>query len=503
MFVSYWNLKSDVQRIEHEAKVKLCSLTHFKEITLFALKIISFLTLIFPLVCLIGFFAQREAEIRLEAITKEVSEGEVENKTPLKVLQKEPKVVPTKIPPVDFDDPDLEAKKTLALEVFDMMDTSGFRHNKEGFLVEEMAWIKAGPHEIGSPETKVHISIGRGVENHRKAFQLIIPIIAKYKIALWKMANPVVYTHKGSNLLGKEFVIYFGESEKGCAHKFIQEVDLALQSNGVERGVAPKADIPISQHGYIFSRSERSFINSYIYAATLEKMGFTRDEAALISGDSFFLKDVKLIFPLIEFDFVSSKESDLSQKILQQFNKDIFSDLLTPRVKDPGDYKPFQPQGAGVYSFMYGGKRYLNIRYSPCFRAFFPLLEDIKNNHDIRFSDLTDKWSDEMFGKCFLNESEFQSILKDASIELAHQYQERGISEDTQSGNILPAIYHGVLTPFNKKFPHCSFKTPTREQVVQIINENRDFIIRYIVSCGLRDRTKSQIGSATPILLGD
>jgi hypothetical protein len=135
---------------------------------------------------------------------------------------------------------------------------------------------------------KLHVSVKETQENFRAAFNVIIPIILKFNVAIFKVIYPKKIGESGldSNICGKEFVIYHGDVKDQA---MLLEIERGFLQNGVLRGPHSKGDSLIfGSQGFWYTRAAYNMFRQYVAADCLQMAGFTSEEAAHIGTSPWF-----------------------------------------------------------------------------------------------------------------------------------------------------------------------------------------------------------------------
>jgi|GEM_PF-4812532 len=140
---------------------------------------------------------------------------------------------------------------------------------------------------------KFHLSVERSLENMRRAFNILLPILIKYKIETFKMTSSgedckgAHYEHPTSNAYGKEFVIYVNRPDDPAlwGEKILKEITEEFHEQGIIPNTESKGDVSVEGgYSYVYARNSNNFFNRYIRADCLESSGFTAKEAAYLSS---------------------------------------------------------------------------------------------------------------------------------------------------------------------------------------------------------------------------
>jgi hypothetical protein len=339
---------------------------------------------------------------------------------------------------------------------------------------------------------KIHISLKREINNMEKATSLLIKIAEKYRLNDFKIGNLTFDTTDPSvsNLLGKECCVYFEYKHIEKIDDILNELADLLVENGIESGRPSKGDLNVPNHDFFYYRNPKNIFKSYMAAMELDVSGFTRIEAAHISKGPFSW-DQSCAKNSLSVLLKNVSEIRSAQPrgayVLEQFQKDLFK-------------RSEEKQIAGIHWLIGGNWKPRGSNYFSPYKKISP--HGAKNIYDNYFKpDVSQVQKENLFrGGVFTDES-FMNILEDASMQVAHIFTENDIPEDTLPGNILPAIYYGIILPLSTLFSDHENPKEAVAAIKKAIQDRKEEIMKCIVATALRDRTKSHIGSDIPILL--
>ncbi|MFA5879736.1 MAG: hypothetical protein WC860_06125, partial [Candidatus Margulisiibacteriota bacterium] len=367
-----------------------------------------------------------------------------------------------------------------------------------------------------SDARKVHISIARTEANMAKAYSVIMPILQKYQIRLFKIATlqSLNAAPAGSNPIGKEITIYMQQysglpeaSPDFWLKTVLPEIVQKLKENGVQPGNPSLGDkLFPGGGGYVYARAPQNITGGYIAAEDLRALGFTRAEAANLAADNFFRNGV-----------INSGIPDTLEKPQQ----------LPEQCTLPTQLSPV-PEGASqkiVDSFWQ--KCNEQTRFSTnLFRIFFSfefgqssyLQDPAFSIASLFFGD--QNWQLEQKTGHFANK-EIQSgyftnhmtpIFQKAAEAAARIYASlqtanpQKIQGEFTPGNILPAMYHAFYCSFIifcQSQPKEQGETHyTQEKLDAFLQTNQEVLIQAFTKCALRTR-ESQIEADTPKYIGE
>lgn len=483
MFVSYWNIKSDLQTIATVARIKPCSSSHTKEITLFVLKILSFLTVIFPLVFMIGYFAQRNIEKREE-------EEIYSDQEDIDVMKNDSSNKRARVFFPEYPDKDFSVDYSIDNIKEEVEKASLYSPH-----LDCQYWVMIYPSKEESmvkyrERGKFHISLHRSLDNLKKALPIICRIIKQEGGLAAKFSNFSERIFPRDNPFGKEAVIYLHNQSHKDALRLIDRFDRELYDAGVLPGGDPDGDVPLTNSGLIHTRIAHTFLGLYFRGNIVLDHGFTRGESLSIGEESLLVDCTKTKpFGFVDFDLVISDKTDFSERLFTSFQDSLF----TKDKINEGVY-----HDDVLYKTLVGSETKIHMYHVPdsLIRIMAPTYyrQVLKGNIGIMTIDRS------FFNDSLFKEIVFQSILEDVSIQVAHQYTKRKITEGVRPGSLLPGFLLGVIKPL-----FIAFKDKTelsKKDLTNYLTTHRELIIRYLVSSALRDRSKLQLRSDEPILLG-
>lgn len=330
---------------------------------------------------------------------------------------------------------------------------------------------------------KFHISVKRTKDTMERAFNLIFPILVKYKIATFKIVPTEKIDNKQRNPLGKEFTIYIQEYEMESLPLLINEIVESLKNNKIENGVHPQADrILQGSAGFIGVRSSTNFLGEYIEADELARAGFTDEEAAKLSPcawDTFEAKKSNDRVPsevnILRQHIPKTDSKDLAGKLesnglsyYESFKKDLFDDmfvsLILGPVKSMATFECNEKIKTLCAAF---GVRVENP----------PMSEAEKKNNKI----LRDAINYFVPNEAFFEHYFVKAAVMLDTLQLPERLQDVGNEKKkNKTGNILPALYHHCIYPLFKKL---------KGDVQPVLNQaEQENLICQIVLCALRTR---------------
>lgn len=366
---------------------------------------------------------------------------------------------------------------------------------------------------------KIHISINRNIVDMAKAFDVIVPILTKYRICEFKILKEAAMDITG-NPDGKEITVYIQKHLKDLSEsdpKFWQETIIpeivkGLHDNGVKHGKPSLGDIPLEGGGgYIYFRTPHNIVDKYVTAATFNHCGFTACEAATIGDDPFL--ELKMPSnpekPTHVYENIEISGRIPSQKQIELIHNSYLRDL-TKLIPSYAGLCPTLP----IYNVCIGSVEpgYLQpgLAYTMT-RALFP---------NIDCNQKMSKFFDYKLSEDFLKDALAESAKRTAQIlqslninletekELELQCARKGTSESLkvdvlQVGNIMPIVYHKWYVHF---VGHCKRNNIENDKDIQaqfdenpfITEEAREKFIQEVVKCSLRDRSKTTITELFP-----
>lgn len=158
-------------------------------------------------------------------------------------------------------------------------------------IVKQNGWIAFGLDPKASQKDKIHISIECTMDNMSKAFDVILPLLLKYKVPMFKIMNREVWENPhreaDDNSDGKEFAFCVSPSmNQEDLTSLLREIHAGLTANHVNPGNPSQADLPIRGGGhYFYTRASHNAFGNYIPASHLHQLGFTLTESAYL-GES-------------------------------------------------------------------------------------------------------------------------------------------------------------------------------------------------------------------------
>ena len=323
----------------------------------------------------------------------------------------------------------------------------------------------------GSKEVcKFHISLDRRSPNFALANKKIANLLCNKGIDSFKFVNPKLAKNEinGTNLDGKEVCVYINSREIHLAPNLMREINEELMKLGIESGKPSRGDVLAEGNNYCYLRNDYNVFSKYLTADNLMAAGFTALESAYISKGKL-LGEVKA-FPKVDdlttFNMVGKVlKRNLVERFVKSFKGDCFGGVRGGLT--------------GVSWLISGDSTSSNIVWR------------------------TDCYDSEKFSEdSIFYFEQFNNILYEAAACLVCEFKKRKISTDIRPGRILPAIYHSILAPLAETFLSENSKEDKIRDVQDFLEIHKNEIIEYIVSCGLRNRTKVQIESKEPILLG-
>lgn len=368
---------------------------------------------------------------------------------------------------------------------------------------------------------KVHLSVKRTPENMEKAFDIVLPILMKYQIRLFKIA-PLDFAHekyKLDNAVGKEFVIYIQAHDKESHESnpetwekaILKEIVEEFHRNNVLPGPASKGDCALKGGSpYAFMRVTDNFVGEYVAVDVLEQSGFTSGDAAHLSDSPWMNLNIattvasssssspsqKLILeslPIKEGEishFIrnhAQEITDLTKVLLNAFKSDLNKKQSSSPSRCPLLFSILSTDGVG---------NYIRSESWSYLRAIFNVTANLGSDKKAHFGKSQVK--EEFF------KEQLESVARFAAIAISF-YRERfqgenyelpeGYLKSDQSpcGNILPAIY-----AFLRQY-HLQGRDAA-ELLTQpfMTTEEEQLFMKEILKCALREPV-SQIRSETPI----
>jgi hypothetical protein len=494
-FSNYFNFNIEIRAIRSE---KATLLEIIEKVSLIAFKIISYLTIIIPIFCFFGYLAQKKIRVQVEN-PPQATEKNTPQTTPQmdkleKIDEKPPIEIDLNDRPKEVDEinqirDDFSKDRDIQLErlTIEMVIPDHYKKNyrNTGYFILFIRFNQ--PSEF----CKFHISLDRKSPKFAEANRIIAKLLFENNINSFKFVNPELEEDeiKGTNVEGKEFCVYLERSEFENSRELIKKINEELKKIGIERGKPSRGDLLLGQDGFCYSRNPNNFFGNYLSADYLMAAGFTSLESAYISTGGL-LGDLKLlpkVDNLTTFNNLPKNLSkDLIEKFVESFERDCFS--APGRVDFVGALWL-------VLGDLAGSKKYACPQN---LEIIFPVIyNDAMKNTKSLFWNIPSFMEDSMFTL-----AEFNRIFNEAAACLVYEFEKRKISIENAPGGILPAIYHAILAPLAQTFLSKEKKEEKIGKVVDFLSTQKDKIVEYIVSCGLRDRSKIQIEREEPILLG-
>ncbi|CAM2926643.1 hypothetical protein [Legionella worsleiensis] len=344
-------------------------------------------------------------------------------------------------------------------------------------------------HENNSDTFKVHLSVLHDIDTINKAQALILPILAKYNVRMFKTQNTdLLSMHQ--NLDGKEFCIYMQtcdehspESKQEFWMELLNEIETTLVQHEISKnpnGALGDLPFPGSQ-GYVYYRNPHNVGNEYVDAITLMDSGFTRHESCNISTNDFFKgyalkgeevnssqtktsEPLKFKLPVRQVD----REKQLKQSILESFHNQLKNNNNLLKLFLGTSGSPYSRNGR-LCDRLFGTK----LSRDKKFRAF----EQARSGAlDLvgPFTNYFDRAADKL-------------------AQIALILENNGYTFDAHKlGNVLPALYFKFYTPLylenHNKYP----------VVIELSESDTEALVTEIIRCSLRDVSKVAIDYELP-----
>ena len=446
-FNYYFNFNEEVSIIKEKESTFS---TIAKQVTLIVLKLLSYLSVILPIICGFGLWIQTKPPLVIDQGSGVRNSLEISGNLLFKSTDESlPEVVGIPVENEPFKDlvrffsqyegvDDYQCEPRECWVMFDHKD--------------DLSIYK-------STSVKFHISIDD--EDLIEAYKIILPILFREKISTFKVINPndLATRSKESNTNGKEFCVYFQSNEEDKVEEIAKEIDLALKHAQIATGSHSTGDVLVSGTAYIYFRSPNNVFGCYIAAKHLQDAGFTAKESAGISTPTGPF-NVAVDWGTIDLDKSKNISTNFSketiiEKLLNSSEFCIqFHNLLCPKLTGSGKeaYKRVIPCG--------------NFRNS-----------------------------------IFMKSEIFKGIMEDAARDIGVKFESMNLPIDQMPGNILPALYHSIIVPLSKSLDSYKRDEDVQKEFDAHLEEHREKILSYIVECGLRDRSQVQIYHETPIYL--
>ena len=346
------------------------------------------------------------------------------------------------------------------------------------------------PHQIDEfYGHKIQISLERTPENIHKAYDILLPILTKHPVQVFKIAHlEQLQAGCGQNPDGKECIILVPEIDKDPMPwlKMLQAIEDAFVENGVSAGSRPMGDALLNgSRGYMYIRGKVNILGEYTSPILLQRAGFTREEAARVTDEhlKFWGKlqlnpgGVKESKHVIANENIRSVSNvDVTQAVdveavnainaayrAQLKMAQLFVDLDTKTLKDqPITDKTARQMVSGLFHHDRHERR---SSVPPTLIA--PLLEPL--------------------------------LEKSASlVAMIHQGLFAATGNKCEIASIVPVIYHEVCIPVIK---YAIEHNQTDEWMKRRLKKPSPYdqeLVRLIVKASLRDKAVEQIHHDTP-----
>lgn len=331
---------------------------------------------------------------------------------------------------------------------------------------------------------KVHFSLYGSAENLNKAAAIIFPILMKHKVAQFKLltvaslerfvTNTVDVTEEDlRNVFGKELTIYLRTIDNdGIDSSFWLNVFRELEEALLNAGVKPNEEYQsvgsqcLLGSEFVNYRDQDNIFDIYVSTRYLAQSGFTRSEAANLTGRFqalFKIPETKVAVEAKSITLEFASVVPEHKTICSQYDSDIQESL--PAF--------FGDQDIEITS--------LNRRYVlPFVNLFSP-------------SDETEEYKNtelkEYYQSC-LNEAAVYTAKIISALTAAGTLRSDAKDDGFKPGIIAPAVYYHFIKPIVQR----ARATNTELSVNSI---DRERFISELVKCSLRKRS-AQIDSIDP-----
>lgn len=331
----------------------------------------------------------------------------------------------------------------------------------------EAPWTMFKLKESTSDNEKFHISLKRDLTNISNAFDVIFPILEKYKISMFKTLKPTYIDTKGGNPDGKEVVIYIQEEESNqelWSQKILPEILLGFERMNIQCGNPSQGDISVSgSKGFIYTRAPHNALGMYISTFHLQRWGFSQFESATISNYRWLNISINNAPPIQEKRIQLEAKNELTKVVSSEQREvvkvafdEVFGDRSFFRMITgyPDTYLIWNHSAVGKLARKYGN--------------------DVGN----------------------FERDEVGEVLESATLkrELFADYFQAAASVTAQLRN-----YYGIQTPVGNIRP-ALYEHFIKNDEESISREKHIAIIKDLVLCALRNR---EVVPAQPVQVND
>lgn len=383
-----------------------------------------------------------------------------------------------------------------------------------------------------SGQHKLHISIQRDPDNLSRAFDVAFTTLLAHRIACFKFVDRQLLGKTGGNPDGKELVIFLHPLSEGpegdpafWLQTFLPQLISAFQRAGVVPGSPSLADCPYpGGSGYVWARQSYNILDRYVDADALAEMGFTAEESAALSADTFLRgeaiaggdsADIPVDRSPQEPYRWSVRSVPSSERITVYFRNSFVNSLLRV-IRDGEDSRP------AIVLVTLGAQDFDHLS---------PLVQTIADVFFPNFDLASDRWTNgrrkdviyhlrNSLRQAAALAADLQAYLEVAHPSLAiHNFATLHVAFNSDAGvvdlstldigEIVPAYYHAFLRPFIERLKaqgdvsRHGIKQLLKTQLFASVEAETQFVDA-VVKCTLRTTSEDspQIYSRTPIYRG-